>query len=119
MTRTALPAGWQTGFSRRVKGPPLPDRRVLDGPGGARVVCMKAADGWRYLAYGADRSAGWDYRRWASGEIPHWSGEEPKAHYARGETIPPDREYVGRFEEVATACRAAEAFALTKGSGHG
>lgn len=91
-----LPPGWTAGA----------DRRLLDGPGGVRVTAVKAGDGWRFLAWGPDRSAGWDYRAWRDGRAPHWSGEEPAVHYPRGHSIPQPALLLGCFATAAEA-RAA------------
>lgn len=66
-----------------------------DANTGHRILAMRRADGWAYLALGPDRSAGWSYRAWSSGAGPHWSGQEPREHYARGEHIPQPRESLG------------------------
>lgn len=103
---TSLPPGWTFGFCKRVKAPPVLDRRLQDGPGGCRVVAVKAGDGWRFMAWGPDRAAGWDYRAWRDGKVPHWSGQDPRPHYERGESIPQPSLLFGVFTSAAAA-RAA------------
>ena len=88
MTGAPLPPGWAIGWRKRTKAAPVLDQRLLDGPGGCRVVAVKAADGWRFMAWGPDRAASWSYQDWRAGKAPHWSGEEPREHYPRGHSIP-------------------------------
>ena len=82
-----------------------------DAPTGHRVLALRAGSGWCYFALGPDRSAGWDYRAWRNGTGRHWSGQEPKVHYARGEQILQPREFLGRADtaEAARALCAAHA----------
>jgi hypothetical protein len=103
---TSLPPGWSFGSRTRIKAPPVPDRRLQDGPGGYRVVAVRAGDGWRFMAWGPDRSAGWSYRDWRDGKCPHWSGQDPKTHYPRGESIPQPSLLLGVFTSASEA-RAA------------
>lgn len=84
-------------------------RHFQEHASGARVVACKGANGYCFLAYGPDRAAGWDYRAWRSGQIPHWSGEEPKARYRRGEAIPQPRAFLGAFDTAAAARACCEA----------
>lgn len=81
---------------------------------GARVAkCgYQGADGalaYRYLAYGPDRAAGWQYRTWSNGTAKHWSGTEPPIRYALGEPIPQRYPLLGVFDSAATAQAACEA----------
>lgn len=101
-----LPAGWSFGARRRRTAGPLLDRRLLDGPGGCRVTAVRAADGWRFMAWSRDRSAGWSYRDWQNGKIAHWSGMEPREHYPRGTSVPQPSELIGVYTTAAEA-RAA------------
>lgn len=112
---STLPAGWSFGARRGAKGqPPVPDRRLQDGPGGCRVCAERTPDGgWRFAAWGPDRSAGWSYRDWSNGAARHWSGEEPRAHYARGELIPQPAVFYGFFASAAAARAACEAVLAT------
>jgi hypothetical protein len=58
------------------------------------------------MAYGPNLSAGWDYRAWSNGSAPHWSGEEPREHYARGEHIAQPRAFLGVWESAQQAREA-------------
>mgnify|MGYP000157892908 CR=1 FL=1 len=46
---------------------------------------------------------GWDYRAWRDGRAPHWSGQDPKVHYSRGESIPQPSLLLGVFGTGAEA----------------
>jgi hypothetical protein len=84
-----------------------------DAQTGHRVLACRVRDHWVYLALGPDRAAGWSYRDWSRGEIPHWSGQEPKARYKVGERIPQPRVLLGRADsaEAARALCAKDATA--------
>ena len=86
---------------------------------GARVAkCgYLGADGalaYRYLAYGPDQAAGWSYRAWSAGSAPHWSGQEPRIRYERGQAILQPRALLGVFDSAAEAKSACEAYTGAK-----
>ena len=68
----------------------------------------------RYLAYGPSRAAGWNYRAWSNGSAQHWSGQEPRAHYALGEPIPQPRALIGIYDDADQAKAAIENSAQTE-----
>lgn len=79
---------------------------------GHRVLACRVGSQWRYTALSPDRrSDGWSYRAWANGSAPHWSGEEPKIHYAKGDRIPQPRDILGVSDtpDEARALCAADA----------
>lgn len=82
-----------------------------DAETGHRVLACRVASGWRYLALGPDRTVGWDYRAWRDGQIPHWSGEEPRGHYDDEHPVPMPRALLGSTDnpEAARALCAADA----------
>jgi len=84
-----------------------------DSDSGHRVVACRCGEQWRYMALGPDRAAGWDYREWRDGAIPHWSGEEPKLHYATGELLPRRREWLGTYDTAEEARARCEKDATT------
>lgn len=90
MNWTRNPGGWQ------------------DADSGHRVLAIRRGDAWVFWALGPDRMAGWDYRAWSNGRIPHWSGREPPEHYARGMHILERREFIGESPDAETARRMCE-----------
>jgi len=78
-----------------------------DSDTGHRVVGVPVNGDTRYVAWGPDRTAGWNYRDWRDGRIPHYSGADPKPRYVLGERLPTPRVLLGvypNFRDAAARC---------------